>query len=295
MNSGGYFHRTRAIWRFLLLIGTSLQAAFDFAARRLHGPISLCCRAEWLHRSSIKALTRLGITLEVQGPFPSVGLLVCNHLSYIDVLALSSIAPCVFVAKRQVRSWPLFGYLARFGGTTFVDRDQPSDAVRVNHELAEALSAGLVVVLFPEGTSSDGSTVLPFRSALFKPAVQLNQPISTAHISYAVEGGSAEQDVCYWGRMVFLVHLFRFLRLRSVNARVKFGRKASTFTDRKVAAVTTRKEILGMADSWDSENAMSISASVYSPASGTILSKRAQLGGIGLCARRAWGEGSGTS
>ena len=260
MSVYGYIRTPRAIWRFLLLIGTSFGAGLEFGNNRLHGPISLPRRAEWLHRSCLKVVTRLGIRLDVHGPFPRRGLLVCNHLSYIDVLALSSIAPCVFVAKRQVRSWPLFGGLARSGGTIFVDRDRPSDAVRASAHLRQALAAGIVVVLFPEGTSSDGSTVLPFRSALFKPAVQLNQPVSTAHISYAVEGGSVERDVCYWGRMVFFPHLFRFLRLGNVNARVRFGRKASTFTDRKMAALTTREEILGSGQQLREE--MGISACV---------------------------------
>jgi 1-acyl-sn-glycerol-3-phosphate acyltransferase len=108
-----------------------------------------------------------------------------------------------------------------------------------------------VVVLFAEGTSSDGSTVLPFRSALFQPAVQLNQPISAAHISYAAEDRSVEQDVCYWGRMVFLPHLLRFLRLRNVNARVSFAQTATVFADRKTAAISTRQQVLGLARRWD--------------------------------------------
>jgi 1-acyl-sn-glycerol-3-phosphate acyltransferase len=172
-------------------------------------------------------------------------------------LALSSIAPCVFVAKRQVRSWPLFGELARSGGTIFIDRERPSDTVQASTHIRQALAAGIVVVLFPEGTSSDGSTVLPFRSALFKPAVQLNQPVSTAHISYAVEGGSVERDVCYWGSMVFFPHLFRFLRLGNVNARVRFGPKASAFTDRKMAALTTREEVLRIGQQLAEEMSMS--------------------------------------
>jgi len=251
MTTDGYFHRCRAIWRFFVLIGTSLHAAFEFVANRVHGPISLRGRAEWLHRSCLKAVTRLGITLDVHGPFPSRGLLVCNHLSYIDVLALSAIAPCVFVAKRQVRSWPLFGALAACGATVFVDRDRPSDTPRASTQLGHALTAGIIVVLFAEGTSSDGSTVLPFRSALFQPAVQLVQPISTAHISYAAEGGPVEKDVCYWGNMVFLPHLLRFSRLSKVNARIRFGQTASVFSDRKAAAIATRQQILDLASSWD--------------------------------------------
>jgi 1-acyl-sn-glycerol-3-phosphate acyltransferase len=169
------------------------------------------------------------------------------------VLALSAITPCVFVAKRQVHTWPLFGRLARFGATIFVDRDRPTDTPRASTQLHQALAAGLIVVLFPEGTSSDGTTVLPFRSALFQPAVELYKPISTAHISYTVEAGSVEQDVCYWGKMVFLPHLLRFLRLRNVNARVKFAALATAFSDRKNAAVAARQQILRLATSADSE------------------------------------------
>jgi 1-acyl-sn-glycerol-3-phosphate acyltransferase len=251
MSTDDYFRWSRAIWRFFLLIGTCLQAFCEFAAQRLHGSLTLHRRAEWLHRSCTRAVTRLGITVDVHGPFPGGGLLVCNHLSYIDVLALSAIAPCVFVAKRQVHSWPLFGQLARLGATIFVDRDRPSDTARANSHLRQALAAGVVIVLFPEGTSSEGSTVLPFRSALFKPAIELKHPVSIAHISYSVEGGSVEQDVCYWGGMVFLPHLLRFMRLGNVTARVRLGREAIVFADRKMAAVATRQQVLGLACSWN--------------------------------------------
>jgi 1-acyl-sn-glycerol-3-phosphate acyltransferase len=262
MSTFGFFRWPRAICRFILLIGTSIQAGLEFVAQRLRGPVPVPGRADWLHRSCRKAVTRLGITLDVDGPFPTRGLLVCNHLSYIDVLALSAIAPCVFVAKRQVRSWPLFGRLARFGATIFVDRERPADAARASTQLAQALAAGLVVVLFPEGTSSDGSAVLPFRSALFKPAVQLNQPISVAHISYSAEAGSVTQDVCYWGRMVFLPHLLRLLGCQGLHARVRFAEQAHTFADRKVAATTTREQILRLATIWHSQAETAVAASL---------------------------------
>lgn len=262
MTTNDYFHRCRAIWRFLVLIETSLQAAFEFAANRVHGPVSLRRRAEWLHRSCLKAVTRLGISLDVHGPFPNRGLLVCNHLSYVDILALSAIAPCIFVAKRQVRSWPLFGALAGCGATIFVDRDRPSDTPRASTQLGQALAAGLIVVLFPEGTSSDGSTVLPFRTALFQPAVELHQPISTAHLSYTAENGSVEHDVCYWGRMVFVSHLLRFFRLRNVSARVSFGQTATTFANRKTAAIATRQQILRLAARSHSEEEVAVETCV---------------------------------
>ena len=110
---------------------------------------------------------------------PSSGLLVSNHLSYLDIVVLSSIRPCVFVAKRDVARWPLFGWLAHAAGTIFVDRERRFSTEFVNG-IHEAIAAGLPVVLFPEGTSSDGSTVLPFKSALLESAVQLRSPVAAA-------------------------------------------------------------------------------------------------------------------
>src|SRR5204862_3322826 len=100
-------------------------------------------------------------------------LLVSNHLSYLDIVVLSSIRPCVFCAVRDVARWPLFGWLAHAAGTIFVDRERKFSSPKVVNSIRDAIAGGPVVVLFPEGTSSDGSKVLPFKSALVEPAVQL--------------------------------------------------------------------------------------------------------------------------
>jgi 1-acyl-sn-glycerol-3-phosphate acyltransferase len=238
------FHPARSLWRLFLLLGTSIQAGLAFAVRRARGPVALAERAEWLHTRCKTAMERLGITVTVEGRFPRRGLLVCNHLSYVDILGLSACSACVFVAKKDVRSWPLYGRLASMAGTVFVDRNRRFDASRANRRISEALAAGLVVVLFPEGTSSDGSTVLPFRAALFEPAIRDRQPISAAHISYSTEDGSVERDVCYWGTMSFLPHLLRFLRVRKLSIRFRFTPAFPRFEDRKQAAMTTRQAIL---------------------------------------------------
>ena len=236
-----------ALRRLLILLGTSVQAAIAFAVRRAQGPLSLAERSRWLHSWCRKVIHRLQIEIAKAGQFPDCGLLVCNHLSYVDILALSAGAPCVFVAKRQVRWWPLFGLLASLGGTIFVDRHRRFDVSGANDRIAEALRAGVLVILFPEGTSSDGSTVLPFRPPLFEAAVREQVPVSTAHISYAAQDGVVGRDICYWGAMTFFPHLLRFLSLRKVRVQLRSESASTIFRDRKEAAAFTRQSILRLA------------------------------------------------
>jgi 1-acyl-sn-glycerol-3-phosphate acyltransferase len=236
---------TRAVFRFALLFSTALQACVDFFLLRTRGPLSCVDRVRWLHRWCALALRRLEIDVTFGGAFPSHGLLVANHLSYLDILAFSALAPCAFVAKREVRSWPLFGWMARMAGTVFVDRNRARDAHHANVEVQGTLSDSAVVVLFPEGTSSNGATVLPFRPALFQAAVSAKQQITSAHIQYQIEQGSAADDVCYWGSMTFLPHLLQLLSKGAIRVRVSFA-AGQTFTDRKKAAATTREIIVAL-------------------------------------------------
>ena len=224
---------TRAVLRMLILLGISAQACLRFLVRRVRGPITIAERAQWLHESCRLALHRLGIEIVRDGRFPSRGLLVSNHLSYLDILAFSAVSPAVFVSKKEVRAWPLYGWLARLAGTVFVDRNRFADAYQANLSMASALSEGSVVVLFPEGTSSDGTVVLPFRAALLEAAITSREPISSAHISYAVENGSVEKEICYWGTMSFFPHLLRLMSLRGIRAQVRFATGAQRFEDQR--------------------------------------------------------------
>jgi lyso-ornithine lipid O-acyltransferase len=151
-------------------------------------------------------------------------------------MVLSAICECSFVAKTQVRHWPVFGWMATMSGTVYVDRERPMATADVNDQLAATLRSGQLVVMFPESTSTDGSHVLPFRSSLFAPAVSENQSITPAYLSYEAEGGDVANDVCYWGDMTFFPHLVRALALPHLHTTVRFGQSASGFTDRKQAA-----------------------------------------------------------
>src|SRR5258708_19447854 len=127
--------------------------------------------AAWLQSSSRCLLRVFRVETQFTGNIPSRGLLVCNHLSYLDIRALAALAPCVFVAKQEVKHWPVFGWFAKLAGTVFVHREQRAQTGQTVHKIGTALQTGALVVLFPEGTSSDGRTVLPFKSSLLEPVV----------------------------------------------------------------------------------------------------------------------------
>ena len=213
-----------------------------FVARseRLHA------RTAWLQRWSRFACRVLGIRVTRRGSMPQSGLLVCNHLSYLDVVVLSSIGPCVFVAKRDVAAWPLFGWLAHAAGTIFVDRERRLASADVVDLVREAIAGGSLVVLFPEGTSSDGSTVLPFKSSLLESAVQLRCPVAAAAIEHALEDGSVADEVCYWGEMTLLSHLLNLFSKRDIRSKCSFSVPKIRAGDRKEIATELREEIVSM-------------------------------------------------
>ena len=165
-------------------------------------------RALWLHRWCRVACRILGLRLNLLGVMPPSGLLVSNHLSYLDIIAFSALHPCVFVAKSDVARWPLFGWLALAAGTIFVDRARRRDSARAVIEIQRAIADNLLVIVFPEGTSSGGATVLPFRSALLEPATRMECAITAAAMEYSLDSGSVSDEVCYWREMTLLPHLW---------------------------------------------------------------------------------------
>ena len=203
-------------------------------------------RAAWLHRSSRRHLKIFGYSADVTGAIPKNGLLVSNHLSYLDILAISATTPAVFVSKADVRRWPLFGWLAALAGTVFVDRERRTLVVEVNREIQTALDEGVLVVIFPEGTSSNGETVLPFRTSLLEPAARGGHEIATGWIHYEVDDGDAKQEVCYWGDHSFFPHLINLLGKKSVRATIRFGKFERTTADRKELSKQLHAAVLAL-------------------------------------------------
>jgi 1-acyl-sn-glycerol-3-phosphate acyltransferase len=202
----------------------------------------------WIFRTgSRRVLSVLGFDVRVTGPVPRPPfLLVTNHLSYMDILVLASRLGCVFVAKAEIRGWPVLGPICRAFGTIFINREERRDIPRVTAELEAALDRGLGVVIFPEGTSSSGKGVLPFRSPLLAPAARLGIPVHYAALGYQTSPGDppAHLAVCWWGNTPFAPHVLGLLRLRRAEATIDFGCEPIVEPDRKLLASRLREGVL---------------------------------------------------
>jgi 1-acyl-sn-glycerol-3-phosphate acyltransferase len=146
---------------------------------------------------------------------------------------LSSLTPALFVAKREVKTWPVFGWLSSCGGTLFIDRERRHDVARLNLEIKQVLRNRVLLVIFPEGTSSDGQTVLPFKSSLLEPAAEGSVPLSVSRLSYRLSDGDVVEEVCYWRDMTMLPHVLNLLSKRGVDATVSFTVIQRVANDRK--------------------------------------------------------------
>jgi len=237
--------RLRTIRRAVALGLAIALAILRFWLMRLRGPITVNRRVQWAHASSRRILVGLGIRYSVLGTPPDHGLVVCNHLSYLDVLILSAAMPCFFVAKMEISGWPIFGKAARNVGTIFLDRSSMSSATSVAEQMTERFKLPIPVLLFPEGTSTDGSQVLRFHSRLIDPATSTGTPITTVAIRYVIEDGTPEQELCWFGDASFTPHLLKVLGMAGFSAMVRFG-QTRVYTDRRVAADTTHAEITAM-------------------------------------------------
>ncbi len=183
-------------------------------------------------------LLRMRRTVEGTPPTNTPFMLVTNHLSYLDIILLASIVPGVFVAKREVRSWPVWGVFAASMQTIFVDRGRARDAMRVSEQIERALARGDGIILFPEGTSTDGRGVRPFKPALLEVAARLGQPVYYARLAYRTPKGAppAPLAVCWWGDMEFGPHFLELCRLPEFEGTVTFGPAPVVDRDRKALA-----------------------------------------------------------
>ena len=200
--------------------------------------------AQWLHDSCARSLRALNVQIAIEGELPRGGLIVSNHLSYLDIPVLSATLPCVFVSKAEVEDWPIFGRYARWAGSVFVRRHDRADAARANAGVGDALRDCVPVVLFPEGTTTNGERVLRFHSTMLQPAIDARAPITPCSIGYELEDGDPSQEIAWWGDMTLLPHLWNLLGKRRISARVVFGAPVEARGDRKELSAVLHEQVV---------------------------------------------------
>ncbi|HTL58277.1 MAG TPA: lysophospholipid acyltransferase family protein [Candidatus Limnocylindrales bacterium] len=233
---------TRVTWLAWELILIAVLYIFRVVFRKDQTLIE--ARAQWLQQGCRRVLRVFNAEVRSTGKVPRTGLLVSNHLGYLDILALSALTPSVFVAKSEVMHWPIFGWFARLGGTLFAERERKLQVGELSKELRTLLDSGALVILFPEGTSSGGQTVLPFKSSLLEPATGCGHPLTASLIAYRLEDGDVGEEVCYWKDMTFVPHLINLLSKRRVEVAVQFAELRNGSTNRKDLARQLHAEVL---------------------------------------------------
>ncbi|HTI97339.1 MAG TPA: lysophospholipid acyltransferase family protein [Dongiaceae bacterium] len=228
----------------MVLLTAALDFFITFGGRGRRATIP--ARAAWMHKHARRVLASLHVRVTVHGTPPQRGLLACNHLSYVDILVLGKVQPMVFLSKSEVRSWPIFGWLTRLAGTLFVRRNRRSDVAQFDESFAAVVNSGVVLGLFPEGTSSDGARVLRFHSSLFEPAIAAGWPVTGAWIGYTLREGSVGDDVAYWGDMTFFPHMLKLLTLPEIAATVAYGSAAPAGLSRKELAQALQHQVCGL-------------------------------------------------
>ncbi len=200
----------------------------------------------WAHRM----LGILGIELVVLGTPPAHGpvLLVSNHLSWLDILTLHAARHVRFVSKAEVRHWPLIGALATGAGTLYIERERRRDAMRVVHHMTEALRAGDLVAVFPEGTTSDGETLLPFHANLLQAAISAGAPVQPAALRFAdAATGHNSMAARYIDDDNLLSSFWRTLCAPPMRAIVCFGEPQSAHgRDRRAWARSLHADVLAL-------------------------------------------------
>ena len=225
----------------------SARALVDFQLSVRKKGDSLPLRAAWCHRWGKAYVRLLNVELKWKGSPPANGLLTCNHLSYLDIVILSAVRPQIFLSKAEVKNWPIIGALTRCAGTLFVRRDRKGDVAELQKSFTEVVEQGLPISLFPEGTSSDGSRVLPFYSSLLEPAVKAGWNVTPGWIGYRLDEGNVADEVCYWRDMTFAPHFFKLLSKKKIYATIVYGEPIEAGLNRKEMAAALHAEVSELA------------------------------------------------
>ena len=241
----GVWIRLRAVWKLMRVTSYVLWGAWLVATRLPR--LTPLQREDQIKAWSLTLLEKFAIQVVVHGTPPVQGplLLAANHISWLDIVVMLAARPCRFVSKADIKHWPLVGAMVSAGGTLFIERESRRDAMRVVHHMAEHLSAGDVLAVFPEGTTSDGVSLLPFHANLFQAAIAVNAPVMPVAISYVDEAtGLLSLAPCYVGDDTMMQSLWRTLKARPLRVVLTYGEaQLAQGRDRRTWAADLRAEV----------------------------------------------------
>jgi 1-acyl-sn-glycerol-3-phosphate acyltransferase len=148
-------------------------------------------------------------------------MIVANHISWLDIFVINAMQPCRFVAKSDIRDWPLLGWLCAAAGTIFIARGRQHDVRRIYQGLVASIQAGERVAFFPEGTTVSQGTLLPFHSNLFEAAIKAGAPVQPYALRYATANGAFDPAVEFVGDTTFAQSMIDILRAGVITAHLK--------------------------------------------------------------------------
>jgi 1-acyl-sn-glycerol-3-phosphate acyltransferase len=170
-------------------------------------------------------------------------LVVANHISWIDIYVINAWRPTPFVSKAEIRKWPVVGWCAQQLGTVFIQREKRSDAKRIMHELADRLNSGELMCVFPEGTTSDGTQLLPFHANMFQAPVSASRPVQPLCLMYEDAQGRQSTAPAYIGEMSLGESLDALLRGGPLTAHVYVGAPLAPGADRRLLAAEAQASV----------------------------------------------------
>jgi len=212
--------KIRLAWRLARIV---VHLCEGLATCALVFPLASSGRRARLTRGWSRRLLRLcRVDVEHVGGVPALehALVVANHVSWLDIFVINALDPCRFVAKAEIRSWPVMGWLAAGAGTVFIARGNRRELRHVFKGLVEVLQQGERVALFPEGTTGLQGAVLPFHANLFEAAIDAGVPVQPYALSYVDAGGALHPSIEYVGDTSFVDSLLRILQGPPVTARL---------------------------------------------------------------------------
>ena len=235
-----------AVVRMLRLLVHALAGLWTLHLR--FGRMSVAEQHSAVQQWAQGVLRIMGIELQVHGrAHAGPVLLVANHISWLDIVVMLAAQYCRFVAKSELKAWPLVGPLATAAGTLYIERASSRDALRVVHHMAERLQAGDVLAVFPEGTTGDGVHVLPFHANLLQAAIAAQASAQAVGLRFVDAWGQPSFAPCYVGDDTFVGSVWRTLCARGLVVHVAFAAPdLPQGRNRRVWAVDLRAQVMAV-------------------------------------------------